>query len=85
MCTGTLLACVAMHHVCVWCLQSQKRTLDHLELELQTVVRCHIVCWELEPGSSGRVVSACNCGAIFPAPNNADLKNKKPKNHTISS
>jgi hypothetical protein len=34
MCMGVLPACVSVHHVCVWCLWSQNRVSERLELEL---------------------------------------------------
>ena len=45
--------CFACMCVCV-------RVLGSLELELQTVVRCHVGAGN-EPGSSGGAASALNC------------------------
>lgn len=58
--------------MCAMCrpdaLGGEKRVLAPLELELQTVVSCHVGAgnktWEW--GSSGRIASALNHQAIFP-------------------
>lgn len=52
--------------------RGQKRTLGHLELELDMVVRYHIVGYgrglRIKPRSSGRAVCALKQRAVSPAP-----------------
>ena len=38
MCMDIASECMFVHHVCAWCIQSQKRVLDPLGLELKMVV-----------------------------------------------
>jgi hypothetical protein len=49
---------VCVYHVCSWC---PRRPLDHLELELQVVVSCHVGAG-IEPRSCGRTVA---CFVLF--------------------
>lgn len=60
-----LLARKFVYHEQAWCPQSQKRVLDPLGLESQTVVSCHL---GTELGSSGRTACAHNCRAVSPLP-----------------
>ena len=40
---GILSACMSMHHVCACVVPAEvRRKVDPLELELQTVVNCHM-------------------------------------------
>lgn len=58
--------CMGVLHGCLGTLfvsgthRSQKRRWNSLELELQIVVKCHMVL-ELKPGSSGEIPSSFNC------------------------
>lgn len=65
MCMGVLM------HICVSCGYSahggQKRILDLLRQELQTVVSHHMGAGSC-PRTSGRTTSALNCGAMSPVP-----------------
>ena len=65
-----LCVCFACMHVCrvryiPGALRGQKRSLDPLELELQTVVNCQRVLG-IKPRSSRRAVSALNLWSIPP-------------------
>ena len=60
---GVLPVCMYVYHMQAWCYRGQKMALDLLELELQTVVSCHMDV-ENESGSSRSAASALNCCAV---------------------
>jgi hypothetical protein len=41
-CMGALPIDICMHHACVWCLGIPQKGVDTLEMELETVVSCHV-------------------------------------------
>ena len=57
---GVLFVYTSVHHICAWCLWSQKRPLDPLEHELEVVLNHHCEFWESHLGSV-RVADALIC------------------------
>lgn len=71
---------VCLSHICS-IYRGQERAPDLLKLQLTIAVSCHMEVLGIEPGCSGREVSALNLGAIAPA---LSLKNKtKTKNNAF--